>query len=159
MIKFQEFIDQITLLNNAEDLVILGKEAGVIRTDFEDYLLHQEGQAQILKIEAKEKGEVFEALDFQAIKESFYLIYNQFQERRKQQVALKTTLENENFKNFGIVKKEHNLIVELYMLLNSENEQGSIWIYHVNEPGNANFSDINYLPIKRMFKIGSIFTN
>lgn len=69
------------------------------------------------------------------------------------------TLENENFKNFGIVKKEHNLIVELYMLLNSENDQGSIWIYHVNEPGNANFSDINYLPIKRMFKIGSIFTN
>ena len=69
MIKFQEFINQITLLNNAEDLVILGKDAGVIRTDFEDYLLHQEGQAQILKIEAKEKGEVFEALDFQAIKD------------------------------------------------------------------------------------------
>jgi hypothetical protein len=69
------------------------------------------------------------------------------------------TLENENFKNYGIVKREHNLIVEVYMLLNSENDQGSIWIYHVNEPGNANFSDINYLPIKRMFKIGSIFTN
>jgi hypothetical protein len=68
-------------------------------------------------------------------------------------------LENESYKNFSIVKKEHNLIVELYMLLNSENNQGSIWIYHVNEPGNANFSDINYLPIKRMFKIGSIFTN
>jgi hypothetical protein len=69
------------------------------------------------------------------------------------------TLENENFKNYGIVKREHNLLVELYMLLNSENDQGSIWIYHVNEPGNSEFSDINYLPIKRMFKIGSIFTN
>ena len=42
-------------------------------------------KAQILKIEAKEKGEVFEALDFQAITESFYLIYNQFQERRKKE--------------------------------------------------------------------------
>lgn len=114
MIKFQEFIDQITLLNNAEDLVILGKEAGVIRTDFEDYLLHQEGQAQILKIEAKEKGEVFEALDFQTIKESFYLIYNQFQERRKQQVALKTTLENEN------LRLKRSLILRLKEIIEGE---------------------------------------
>jgi hypothetical protein len=114
MIKFQEFINQITLLNNAEDLVILGKEAGVIRTDFEDYLLHQEGQAQILKIEAKEKGEVFEALDFQAIKESFYLIYNQFQERRKQQVALKTTLENEN------LRLKRSLILRLKEIIEGE---------------------------------------
>lgn len=114
MIKFQEFIDQITVLNNAEDLVILGKDAGVIRTDFEDYLLHQEGQAQILKIEAKEKGEVFEALDFQAIKESFYLIYNQFQERRKQQVALKTTLENEN------LRLKRSLILRLKEIIEGE---------------------------------------
>jgi hypothetical protein len=114
MIKFQEFINQITLLNNAEDLVILGKDAGVIRTDFEDYLLHQEGQAQILKIEAKEKGEVFEALDFQAIKESFYLIYNQFQERRKQQVALKTTLENEN------LRLKRSLILRLKEIIEGE---------------------------------------
>jgi len=114
MIKFQEFIDQITVLNNAEDLVILGKDAGAIRTDFEDYLLHQEGQAQILKIEAKEKGEAFEALDFQSIKESFYLIYNQFQERRKQQVALKTTLENENLR----LKK--SLILRLKEIIEGE---------------------------------------
>ena len=114
MIKFQEFINQITLLNNAEDLVILGKDAGAIRTDFEDYLLHQEGQAQILKIEAKEKGEVFEALDFQAIKESFYLIYNQFQERRKQQVALKTTLENEN------LRLKRSLILRLKEIIEGE---------------------------------------
>jgi len=114
MIKFQEFINQITLLNNAEDLVILGKDAGVIRTDFEDYLLHQEGQSQILKIEAKEKGEVFEALDFQTIKESFYLIYNQFQERRKQQVALKTTLENEN------LRLKRSLILRLKEIIEGE---------------------------------------
>ena len=114
MIKFQEFIDQITLLNNAEDLVILGKDAGAIRTDFEDYLLHQEGQSQILKIEAKEKGEVFEALDFQTIKESFYLIYNQFQERRKQQVALKTTLENEN------LRLKRSLILRLKEIIEGE---------------------------------------
>jgi len=114
MIKFQEFINQITLLNNAEDLVILGKDAGAIRTDFEDYLLHQEGQSQILKIEAKEKGEVFEALDFQTIKESFYLIYNQFQERRKQQVALKTTLENEN------LRLKRSLILRLKEIIEGE---------------------------------------
>ncbi len=114
MIKFQEFIDQITVLNNAEDLVILGKEAGAIRTDFEDYLLHQEGQSQILKIEAKEKGEAFEALDFQTIKESFYLIYNQFQERRKQQVALKTTLENEN------LRLKRSLILRLKEIIEGE---------------------------------------
>lgn len=114
MIKFQEFIDQITVLNNAEDLVILGKDASTIRTGFEDYLLHQEGQAQILKIEAKEKNEAFEALDFQAIKDSFYLIYNQFQERRKQQVALKTTLENEN------LRLKRSLILRLKEIIEGE---------------------------------------
>jgi hypothetical protein len=76
------------------------------------------------------------------------------------------TIENENYKSltFTMMKDNKetfntNLVVEVYMLLNSEPEhQGTLWIYHLNEPGNANITDIHYLPLTRIFKIGSIYS-
>jgi len=70
------------------------------------------------------------------------------------------TIENENYKNIGFTDiSEHKLVVELYMLLNTNDEnQGTLWLYHINEPGNANIKDINYLPIMKIFKIGNIIS-
>ena len=68
------------------------------------------------------------------------------------------TIENENYKNIGFdTNKNINLVVELYMLLNSEHNQGTLWIYQFGDSGTADISDIHYLPITRIFKIGSIF--
>jgi len=74
------------------------------------------------------------------------------------------TIENENYKSltFTMIKDNKevfntNLVVEIYMLLNTSPEnQGTLWIYHLNEPGTANITDIHYLPTTRIFKIGSI---
>ena len=71
------------------------------------------------------------------------------------------TIENENYKSltFKDEKSNTNLVVEVYMLLNSSYEnQGTLWIYHLNEPGTANITDIHYLPLTRIFKIGTIFS-
>jgi len=76
------------------------------------------------------------------------------------------TIENENYKSltFKMIKDNKetfntNLVVEVYMLLNcSSDYQGTLWIYHLNEPGTANITDMHYLPLTRIFKIGSIYS-
>jgi len=71
------------------------------------------------------------------------------------------TIENENYKSLTFKTEKHNtnLVVEVYMLLNSSPEnQGTLWIYHLNEPGTADITDIHYLPLTRLFKIGSIYS-
>ena len=114
MIEFQPFIEKISALTMAEDLIVLGKEAAEIRSHFEDFLLEQERLQQVAKMEAAERGEEIPAIDFESPKESFYLEYKKFQEIRKQQVALKTTLEAENLK----LKK--SLIVSLKEVIERE---------------------------------------
>jgi hypothetical protein len=114
MIEFQPFIEKITALTMAEDLIVLGKEASDIRSHFEDFLLEQERLHQVAKMEASERGDVIPDIDFESTKESFYLEYKKFQEIRKQQVALKTTLEAENLK----LKK--SLIVSLKEVIEKE---------------------------------------
>ena len=98
MIEFQSYIDKINELIAADDLVVLGKEVSELRSHFDDYLLEQERLHQIAKIEAKEGGNEIEEVDFESVKEAFYLVFKKFQEIRKQQVALRNALEAENLK-------------------------------------------------------------
>ena len=98
MIEFQSYIDKINELIAADDLVVLGKEVSELRSHFVDYLLEQERLHQIAKIEAKEAGNEIEEVDFESVKEAFYLVFKKFQEIRKQQVALRNALEAENLK-------------------------------------------------------------
>ena len=80
MIEFQPFIEKITALTMAEDLIVLGKEASDTRSHFEDFLLEQERLQQVAKMEASERGDVIADIDFESPKESFYLEYKKFQE-------------------------------------------------------------------------------
>ena len=57
MIEFQPFIEKITALTMAEDLIVLGKEASDTRSHFEDFLLEQERLQQVAKMEASERGD------------------------------------------------------------------------------------------------------
>jgi len=68
------------------------------------------------------------------------------------------TLVNENYKNIGILEKtEHKLVVEVYILLNcSQKLKGSLWIYQIDEPGNATINEVHYLQRTKFFKIGTI---
>ena len=93
-----DFQAQIESHLAADDLVVLGRDVAALRGSFEDYYLEIERQEQVKKIEAQAKGEKYEMLDFQYEKDLFYAAYKSFQEKRKIQVNLKTTLETENLR-------------------------------------------------------------
>ena len=54
-----------------------------------------------------------------------------------------------------------DLVLELYLLLNVEDKdkeiEGTIWFHQLSDPGNATNKDLNYLPIRKMVKIGKIY--
>lgn len=119
MNDFTFFIEKITSLGQADDLVVLGKEASDVRSQFEDFLLEQERLEQVAKLLANERGEKFESFDFESTKDQFYIAYKKFQEIRKQQVGLKNALESENLKLKKslidrlkeVIEKEENISV------------------------------------------------
>lgn len=119
MSDFTFFIEKITSLGQADDLVVLGKEASDVRSQFEDFLLEQERLEQVAKLLANERGEKFESFDFESPKDQFYIAYKKFQEIRKQQVGLKNALESENLKLKKslidrlkeVIEKEENISV------------------------------------------------
>jgi hypothetical protein len=68
------------------------------------------------------------------------------------------TIEN---RKYLFSQLNQDLIIELYILLNvdenKEELEGSLWIYQLSDPGNCSNEDINYLPIRKMLKIGNIY--
>lgn len=95
LINFQE---KIRTLASAEDLIGLGREASELRQEFEDFMIEAERVEQVKRLEASEKGEHYEEVDFRPEKEAFFEAYKSFQEKRKKQVELKSALENENLR-------------------------------------------------------------
>lgn len=95
LINFQE---KIHSLASAEDLIGLGRDASELRQEFEDFMIEAERVEQVKRLEASEKGEHYEEVDFRPEKEAFFEAYKSFQEKRKKQVELKSALENENLK-------------------------------------------------------------
>jgi len=69
---------------------------------------------QIAVLDAAEKGESIDSIDFTEIKNEFITRYKAIQEKRKQQISLKDTLERENLK----LKK--GLLDELKRIIESE---------------------------------------
>ena len=69
------------------------------------------------------------------------------------------TIDNQKF-NFSELNQD--LVLELYLLLNVNEEQkeqleGTLWVYQLSDPGDSNNKDIHYLPIRKMFNLGKIY--
>jgi hypothetical protein len=96
--ELTNFLEKIHTLSSAEDLIGLGREASELRQEFEDIMMEAERVEQVKRLEASEKGENYEEVDFRPEKEAFFEAYKSFQEKRKKQVELKSALENENLK-------------------------------------------------------------
>lgn len=115
------FLDQLTALLAQEDLVALNREAGDLRSRFDDYVLQQEHEMQVEELEAQERGESVdqsarkEAL--QQEKEAFLAAYQEFKEKRKAQKEALESVEQQNLalktaliKRLGeLVRTEENI--------------------------------------------------
>jgi len=66
------------------------------------------------------------------------------------------TVENYQFK---FSQDKTDLVLEIYLLLNGPKElEGTVWIYQLSHPLNGILGDSTYLPIRKMMKIGDIYT-
>jgi hypothetical protein len=119
-----DFQAQIAAHLAADDLVVLGRDVAALRSSFEDYYLEIERQEQVKKIEGQAKGDKYEMHDFQYEKDLFYAAYKSFQEKRKIQVNLKTTLETEN------LRLKRSLIQQLKNVIENEEKIGSAFNAH-----------------------------
>ena len=66
-----EFIIKLNELLQQEDLLLISKEVGQLKSSFDDWLLHSEGKQQDETIKAKEKGETIEPIDYAIIQALF----------------------------------------------------------------------------------------
>jgi hypothetical protein len=119
MMENLNFQEQIEALLKAEDLIVVGKEASALKTEFEDSMLEAERLQQINQLEAQERNEAFEPIDYKSQREAFFGAYKSFQELRKKQLEIKSALENENLRQ----KKE--LINRLKEVIENEEKIGS----------------------------------
>ena len=99
--------------------------------------------------------------------------YTDDDKKEYEKLKLKINEDSDNFLNgfmrIGTIENRkylfselnQDLIIELYILLNvdenKEELEGSLWIYQLSDPGNCSNEDINYLPIRKMLKIGNIY--
>ncbi|MEY4350808.1 MAG: hypothetical protein RL078_871 [Bacteroidota bacterium] len=115
----QQQIAQIQNLLAQEDLVQLGREAGQIKQLFEDQLIELERVEQVKRLEAQDKSEHYEEIDYTELKEAFFALYQEFNTKRKAQQQLQQTLEQQNLK----LKKD--LIVRLKEVIDNEEKIGT----------------------------------
>jgi hypothetical protein len=92
------FQEQLENLVKSEDLIVIGREVNALKVQFEDFILEAERVQQVNQLEAQERGETYEQIDYKSHKETFYSVYKAFQDSRKKQIEIKSALENENFK-------------------------------------------------------------
>jgi len=92
------FLAQLRELGVQEDLISIGREINDVKIAFDDYLLEAERAQQIAALEANDRGETIELIDFSVIRKAFGEQYKSIQDNRKQQISLKDTLERENIK-------------------------------------------------------------
>ena len=113
------FLAQLRELGVQEDLISIGREINDVKIAFDDYLLEAERAQQIAALEANDRGETIELIDFSVIRKAFGEQYKSIQDNRKQQISLKDTLEREN------IKLKKGLLDELKGIIESEENIGS----------------------------------
>jgi len=113
------FQEQLENLVKSEDLIVIGREVNGLKVQFDDFIIEAERIQQVNQLEAQERGEVYEPIDYKIQKESFYIVYKAFQESRKKQIELKSALENEN------LKQKRILISRLKEVIEAEENIGS----------------------------------
>ena len=113
------FIQEITLLLQAEDLLNIGKEAQELKVTFDDFILEEERKEQVNQLNAVESGEKYEAKDFTELKDAFYVQYNTFKTKRNEQKTLKEALEKENLRH------KKSLIEKLREVIENEENIGA----------------------------------
>ncbi len=116
ILNFQE---QLENLVKSDDLIIIGREVNALKVQFEDFILEAERVQQVNQLEAQERGENYEPIDYKIQKEAFYNIYKSFQESRKKQIEIKSALENEN------LRQKRALINRLKEVIEAEENIGS----------------------------------
>lgn len=114
MEALSKYLEKLKIFEALEDLINVGRELSDLKIEFEDHLIEKERVHQIAMLDARDKGEEFELIDFSEIKNAFREIYKKIQSIRKQQIALKETLEKENLK----LKK--NLLEDLKKVIEAE---------------------------------------
>ena len=113
------FQEQLENLVKSDDLIIIGREVNALKVQFEDFILEAERVQQVNQLEAQERGENYEPIDYKIQKEAFYNIYKSFQESRKKQIEIKSALENEN------LRQKRALINRLKEVIEAEENIGS----------------------------------
>lgn len=113
------FQEQLENLVKSDDLISIGREVNALKVQFEDFLLESERVQQVNQLEAQERGETYEPIDYKSQKEFFYNLYKSFQESRKKQIEIKSALENEN------LKQKRALINRLKEVIEAEENIGS----------------------------------
>ena len=113
------FQEQLENLVKSDDLIIIGREVNALKVQFEDFILEAERVQQVNQLEAQERGENYEPIDYKIQKEAFYNVYKSFQESRKKQIEIKSALENEN------LRQKRALINRLKEVIEAEENIGS----------------------------------
>lgn len=108
----KEKLAQLLVYEQAEDLLNIGRDLSELRNHFEDELLECERVNQIAVLEAKDKGETIEGIDYAEIKSEFFETFKKIQELRKKQIALKETLEKENLRQKKALLDDLKKIIE-----------------------------------------------
>ena len=126
MEQLRLLLEQLIAFESQEDLIAIGREINQVKIDFEDHLMEAERVQQIAVLDAAEKGESIDSIDFTDIKNEFITRYKAIQEKRKQQISLKDTLERENLK----LKK--GLLDELKRIIESEEHIASAFQSYKN---------------------------
>jgi hypothetical protein len=113
------FQEQLENLVKSDDLITIGREVNALKVQFEDFILEAERVQQVNQLEAQERGETYDSVDYKSHKETFYSVYKAFQESRKKQIEIKSALENEN------LKQKRALINRLKEVIEAEENIGS----------------------------------
>jgi len=114
-------IEELKSLVQNEDALSVSREVNELKTRFEDFILEEERKNQVAALEAKEKEEEFEGVDFKPLKDEFYAIFNEYKERRKSLVDARNALETEH------LKQKRNLIHRLKEVIEKEENIGAAY--------------------------------
>ena len=139
MEQLRLLLEQLIAFESQEDLIAIGREINEVKINFEDHLIEAERVQQIAMLDAAEKGESIDSIDFADIKNEFITRYKAIQEKRKQQISLKDTLERENLK----LKK--GLLDELKRIIESEEHIASAFQSYKNIHETSNTSQENWI--------------
>lgn len=113
-----EFIQELNKYVLNEDVMAVSKEVNELKVRFEDFIIEAERKEQVKQLEAQEKGETYEALDYRPLKEQFFEIFKVYKERRKLVIEAKNSLEAEN------LKQKRALITRLKEVIEKEEHVG-----------------------------------